>query len=294
MWAIRSIVCVPYWVFSFKICPVGRTCSVLLEERAPQAEGQGLRGNALGRLAGPDHRPIGQDDRTELESSTATGAHDRLPRLKIVSFDLGQIEAIAQLDESADGIESYFAVGIHEAEVANLHESGRQHVLQEASDEFHDIESHGSPTRAPRLFVAKGDDSILHFHNAAVGDGHLEDIRGKILEAGRAFAHRLAVDVPLDFPDLGRDLVKEAGSLHFVSELGPEDLGEGLYRQIEIDPGRMPGAVFGQKGSSGGNVVDMGMILEGAPPRMEHAKETGKIAPHMLFIAGKLFYGLGG
>jgi hypothetical protein len=77
-------------------------------------------------------------------------------------------------------------------------------------------------------------------------------------------------------------------------ELGPEDLGEGLYGEIEIDPRRMPGAVFGQEGSSRGDVVDVRMVLEGAPPRVEHAKEAGEIASHILFIACKLFDGFGG
>jgi hypothetical protein len=70
-------------------------------------------------LAGPDHRPIGQNDRTQLESSTAMWAHDRLPGLKIVSLELGKIKAIAQLDQSADGIEPHLAVGVHEAEIAD-------------------------------------------------------------------------------------------------------------------------------------------------------------------------------
>ena len=54
------------------------------------------------------------------------------------------IEAMAQLDESADGIEPDLAVGVHEPIVADFHESCGQNMLQEAADKFHDIEGHGS------------------------------------------------------------------------------------------------------------------------------------------------------
>jgi hypothetical protein len=70
-------------------------------------------------LAGPDHRPIGQNDHPQLESATAMWAHDGLPGLEIVSFEPGKIEAMAQLNQGADGIEPHFAVGIHEAEIAD-------------------------------------------------------------------------------------------------------------------------------------------------------------------------------
>jgi Tat protein secretion system quality control protein TatD with DNase activity len=112
----------------------------------------------------------------ELESSTAMGAHNGLPRVKIVGFDLREIEAIAQLDQSSEGIECYFTVGIHEAEIADLHETGWQHMLEEATDEFHDIQSHRSPSGAFGLFVTKGDDSILHTDNATIGDGNFKNI----------------------------------------------------------------------------------------------------------------------
>jgi len=98
-------------------------------------------------------------------------------------------------------------------------------MLQETADEFHDVEGHGSQPGAFRLPVAKGNDSILHLDNAAVRDGHLEDIGSEILDARRAFAHGLAVDVPVGFPDLGGDFCLKADNLHLVSELGSEDFG---------------------------------------------------------------------
>jgi hypothetical protein len=95
-------------------------------------------------------------------------------------------------------------------------------MLQETPDEFHDIEDHGPPAGAPRLSVAKSDGSILHLDNAAVGDGHLENIGSEILEAGGACAYRLAVDVPLSCPHINGDHPFEAGGFDGVSGLGPE------------------------------------------------------------------------
>lgn len=178
---------------------------------------------ALGRLSGPDRRPISQDNGMELEGSPAMGAEGGLPGLEILHFGLRQIEAIAELDESAHGIETHLAVGVHEAEVADFHEACGEHVLQEAPDELHDVECHGAQPGGPWLLIAKGDGSILHSHDAAVGDGHLEDIGSEVFQARGAFAHGLAVHVPVCVPDLMGDLTFEAGSLHFVPELGLED-----------------------------------------------------------------------
>jgi hypothetical protein len=76
---------------------------------------------------------------------------------------------------------------------------------------------------------------MLHFHNAMIGDSHLENIGSQILQTGMAFTHCLAVDVPLTCPDLGRDKIEEPGFYHLLPEFGSEDPGEGSYRKIEID-----------------------------------------------------------
>ena len=115
--------------------------------------------------------------------------HNRLPGLENVGIELRKIKAVAQLDQGADGIEPHFAVGIDKAKVPHLHEAGWEHVLQETPDELQGIQGHGSPPGAFGFLVAKGDGSILHLDNAAVGDGHLEHVRSEILEAGGACAY---------------------------------------------------------------------------------------------------------
>jgi len=46
----------------------------------------------------------------------------------------------------------------------------------------------------------------------------------------------LGVDVPVELPDLGRDLIEEAGLFHLIAELGFEDEGERMDGEIEVDP----------------------------------------------------------
>jgi hypothetical protein len=53
------------------------------------------------------------------------------------------MESMGQLNETGDGIESHFAVGIHEAEVSDFDESGWQHMLQKTPDEFDCLQGHG-------------------------------------------------------------------------------------------------------------------------------------------------------
>lgn len=108
-------------------------------------------------------------------------------------------------------------------------------MLQESPDELHGIQGHDAPAVAVGLSVFEGNAMVLHADDTAVGDGHFEDIGGQVLDAGVAMPHCLAIDVPLHAPNLGGDEIKEAGLFHLIPELGPEDLGEGLDRQIEID-----------------------------------------------------------
>lgn len=146
-----------------------------------------------------------------------------------------EAKAIGQFDQGADGIEGDFAVWIHVAEVAYFHESGRQHVLEEAPDELHSVESHGSPAVAMRFTVPEGNAVILGFDDTVVGDCDFEDIGGEVFDGGEAVAYGLAVNVPLDIPDFGRDEIEEAGFFHLIVELGSEDFGQSFDGQVEVD-----------------------------------------------------------
>ena len=101
-----------------------------------------------------------------------------------------------------------------------------------------------SPTVTAGLFIAIKYTAIFNLHDPGVGDGHLVHIRGEIANTLQAAANSLAIDIPVDAPDFGRDVVKPAGFYHQVTELGLKDFGQGHDRQEEIQSGTMPGVVF--------------------------------------------------
>lgn len=75
--------------------------------------------------------------------------------------------------------------------------------------------------------VLEEDGVVFHLDDAAIGDSHLEDIRGEVFEACFRGTHGLGVDVPVKLPNFRRDLIEEAGFFHDIAELGLEDFGEG-------------------------------------------------------------------
>jgi hypothetical protein len=63
------------------------------------------------------------------------------------------------------------AVG-EQSEVANLYETGRQHVEQEAADELDPIESHrAAAVVVPRVAPAEAYLSVFEVEQSSVGDG---------------------------------------------------------------------------------------------------------------------------
>jgi len=167
-------------------------------------------------------------------------------------------------------------------------------MLEESSDEFHDVEGHGSPAGASGFFVAEEDGVIFDLDDAPVGDGDLEDIGGKVFDAGCARSHCLAVDVPLGGPDLCRYPAEEVRCFHLIAEFGAEDPGECLHGHEEVDAGGVPFSVFAGAGASGDDVVDMGMVMELAAPGVKDAEESREIASDVLSIRGQFLDGLRG
>jgi hypothetical protein len=115
------------------------------------------------------------------------------------------------------------AVGIHEAVVADFHETGRQHMLQEAADELHDIESQDSLSFAVGLAITNAHGAVQDTDDARVGNGDFEDVGSELFESGLSGANGLAVNVPVDLPGSGWDLIEQFCLLHQIAELGAED-----------------------------------------------------------------------
>ena len=117
------------------------------------------------------------------------------------------------------------AVAAHEAVVPDLHETRGQDMLEKAPDELEDIECDFSTTITALLTIGEGDGSIFDGHDSGIGDGHPEDVGGKVFQGCLAASYGLTVDVPGDLPGCRIDFVEQPLPCHFGLEFGSEYLG---------------------------------------------------------------------
>src|ERR1700691_1577884 len=92
----------------------------------------------------------------------------------------------------------FFALGgMPEAEVADLMQTLRQDVLEEAAHELLAGDTAHPPAVGFAMLVADGDRLIVEGDDAGIGDGDAEDIAGEIIEHGLlALAPGRAMDDP--------------------------------------------------------------------------------------------------
>lgn len=147
---------------------------------------------------------------------------------------------------------------------------------------------------AVRFAIANENRPVLDLQDTGIGDSHSEDVRGKVLQACFAGTHELGIDIPVALPDIGGDLIEEAGFFHSIAELSFEDDRESPDGEIEIGSGGVPEAIGGGEGAAGGDVMDMGVILEGTSPGVKDAEEPREICADKLFIRDQFLHSFGG
>ena len=204
-------------------------------------------------------RPTG----IEADERASTGRTARCGRLRL---RLGESGAAVLVDEVTDRIEGDGTVSGEEAVVSDFHKPFGQDMLEKATDELQGIERSGSVEVGSVLSVFEGDGTVFHFEDAVIGDGDFEDVGGEVFEGGVAFTDGLGVDVPVQGPHLGIDLLKEPGFFQGVTELGAVDGREGFDRDVEILRGREPAGAIAARAAARDDVVDVGVILELAAP----------------------------
>ena len=85
--------------------------------------------------------------------------------------------------------------------VANFVNTGRQHVLQKATDELFGVDRHGFPLSTAGTLISKGDLAVVGREDSTVGDGHTVNVAGEIIEdCGGALNRRFAVNDPVFLP----------------------------------------------------------------------------------------------
>ena len=129
-----------------------------------------------------------------------------------------------------------------QAEVADLVEPVRQHVLEEATHEFVAAQPAGSRSAGLAFLVLDGDRLVVEPDDAGVGESDAKDVAGEVVE------HRLFTGAPSgDVEDpwcaphrVGDDEVR-AFSEQQRAELAANQFGESLDGYQEFTARRMPG-----------------------------------------------------
>ena len=98
--------------------------------------------------------------------------------------------------------------------VADLHQAIGQAMLEEPAEQRDGVEMGGAWAGTAHCPGGEGDGTILAAHEAALGDGDLEDRGGEGGEGGVAVGSGLALDIPGDRPGLRIDLFQQTGLAH--------------------------------------------------------------------------------
>jgi hypothetical protein len=186
-----------------------------------------------------------------------------------------------------------FSVG-EESEVADAHESWRQHMEQKSAQELIDFKSHGPLLVAVRgVSPAEGDVAIGESDQPAVGDGDAMSVSAEIAQhMFRSSEGPLGIDDPVlaeQHTQPGPERTRlgqrqqateelELTSMECVAksgdELAAEDTAEHADGQEEGAPGGDPAGVIRSEAAGGNYTVDMGMKLQALIPTVQHAEET--------------------
>jgi hypothetical protein len=133
--------------------------------------------------------------------------------------------------------------GMPQAEVADLVEAARQHVLEEAAHELVAAQAAGSPAAGLAFLVLDRDRSVVEADDPGIGKSDAKDVAGEVFEHGLlAVAPRGDVEDPWPAPHRVGDNEVRAFSAQHCPELAAYQLGKSLDGYEEFPPGRMPGA----------------------------------------------------
>ena len=176
----------------------------------------------------------------------------------------------------------------------DLHDPRWQDVLEEAPDELQHVQRQGAQLLASGLAIAEPDGAVRDLDDAAVRNGHAEDVGRKVREGRFAFPDGLTVDVPVDGPYGFGDGPEEPEVVHRIPELRPVDLTERLARQIEVNAGGMPGAIRAGEGAARHHVVDVRGARELPPPGVQDAEEAGQVPAQWRLVPGEGLDGVRG
>jgi len=156
-------------------------------------------------------------------------------------------------------------------------------VLQEAVDECFSGERAQPGLSGIGGPVAKGHRRnkfrvVFELDQAAVGDGHSEDIGSQVFQSGTPIAYRFAVHHPILLPEGGGYSRKQIRFDQGLAELAAEDFRERPDRQQEILAGRQPGMGSRRQAASRDQLMDVRVVSQVAPPGVQDTHQSNLAA----------------
>jgi hypothetical protein len=179
-------------------------------------------------------------------------------------------------EEGADALEVLAAGRMKPTEQTDAMETGGQDVLEEAAEEFERFQIEVTPLASLALTVRPADAAVGQEMEGAVGGGGLEDVTAEIAQSIFARTHRLEIDDPTLLPGFGGECFP-GGKVLFLEgsgEEGAEVLSQGSFGEEELVAGGDPGALVGAEAAAGQQIMDVGMVDEGAGPGVEKTEQA--------------------
>jgi hypothetical protein len=159
--------------------------------------------------------------------------------------------------------------------VANLVNSGWQHMLQKTPDELGSADGHGLGLGWAVATRPKGHLTLVDRQETAVGDGHPVNVAAQVLQdSAGTLDRRFTVNDPVLLPEtvgqvnLGKSLANP------VQEETAKQPRQGLDRDQIVLSGRPPGLSIRRQPSAGRQAVHMRMVREIGPPSMQNRHYT--------------------
>lgn len=165
--------------------------------------------------------------------------------------------------------------------VSDLVEACGQDMLKEAGKESDRIENEPLRFAGLRLDVTQCDVTIVIADESLIAQRGAENVSRKVIESFAPGSDALAVDNPVNEPDIRGDAFEQLGSLRLkplleaVAEAAGKQLdGQQIRLALFGDAALSPCATIGPQAAAGDDVMDMGMIGELPSPGVKDAEEA--------------------
>jgi hypothetical protein len=155
------------------------------------------------------------------------------------------------------------------AAMADFHKALRQDVLEEPAETRHNVEVGGAWACTAHFTRGKSDRALRAADKTVVGESDLEDRGGEGGEGGAAMVMRLTGDVPGDGPDLGSDVLQQAGLTPLFFEERAVNGGEGFHGDKAVGSGGYPRCAVRGAATARDDGVEVGVGLELPAPGLQ-------------------------